>query len=87
MEEAVAQGVAQEALDDGGAQRLQVVAVFPQSVDIRHLAAVDPLHGEHALGGADPVDFRHPEPGIFGGVFRHLRKSGRFQAEIHFQRD
>jgi hypothetical protein len=49
--------------------------------------AVDPLQGQHVLGGAVPVDRRHAEIGIGLGVLRHLRQRGGFEAEVHLDGD
>ncbi len=58
VEEAVAQRVAQERLDEVGGDRLQVVAGGAQRLDVGQLDAVDPVHGEHVAAGALPVDRR-----------------------------
>ena len=49
--------------------------------------AVDPLHRQHVMGGAVPVDGRHAEIRIVARVLRHLGHGGGFQPQIHFHRD
>ena len=49
--------------------------------------AVDPLHRQHVVGGAVPVDGRHAEIRIVAGVLRHLGQGGRFQPQVHLHRD
>ena len=83
VEEAVAQRMAQEGLDQRGGDRLEVVAGRAQALDVGHLDAVDPLHGEHVAAGALPVDGRHAEAGIVARVLAELGKGGRLQPQVH----
>ena len=54
---------------------------------IRQRDAVDPLHGQHVVGGAVPVDGRHAKVRIAARVLRHLGQRGRLQPQIHLHRD
>ncbi len=62
VEEAVAQGVAQEGLDQRISQSIQIVAGGFQSLGVRHLDAVDPFHGHDIAPGALPIHLRYPKP-------------------------
>ena len=64
VEEAVADGVAQERLDHGAPERRPVEA---RRLDGRHVVqadAVDPRDGQHVAGGQLPFGLRHAEIGI-----------------------
>ena len=84
MEEAVAQRVAQERLDQVGGDRLQVVAGRLEGGDVVHLDAVDPLHGQDIASGALPVHGRHAKAGVAPGVLAELRKGCRLEPQVHF---
>ncbi len=83
MEEAVAQRMAQEGLDQRVGKRVEIVAGGAQAVDVGHLDAVDPLHGDHVAAGALPIDRRHAEAGILLGVFGDFGKGGGLEPQIH----
>ena len=83
VEEAVAQRVAQEGLDHGVRQVLEVEALGLERGAVVQRRAVDPFQGQHVLGGAVPVHRRHAEVGIGLGVLRHLRQRGGFEPQIH----
>ena len=84
MEEAVTQRMAQEGLDQRVGQRIKVVPGGQKPVDIRHLDAVDPFHGDDITSGPFPVHGRNAEPGIVLGILGNLRKGGGLQPQIHF---
>ena len=87
MEEAVAQRVAQKALDHLAAEIGQVDLRLLQPRVVVERDAVDPFHGQHVVGGAVPVDRRHAEIRIVARVLRHLGQRRRFQPQIHLHRD
>ena len=72
MEEAVADGVAEEALDHRIAERHEVEALLLEAVDRGDGRTVDPLGGEHVPRRALPVDLGHAEAGIVPRVLRHF---------------
>ena len=86
VEESVAQGVTQEALDYLAAEVGQIDLRLREAGVIVQRDAVDPLHRQHVVGGAIPVHRRHAEVGIVAGVLRHLGKRRRFEPQIHFHR-
>ncbi len=87
MEEAVAQRVAQETLDHLAAEVGQVDLRLRQARMVVQRDAVDPLHRQHVVGGAVPIDGRHAEIRIVTGVLRHLGQRGRLQPQVHLHRD
>ena len=87
MEEAVAQRVTQKALDHLAAEVGQIDLRLREPRVVVQRNSVDPLHRQHVMGGAVPVDRRHAEIRIVAGVFRHLGKRRRLQPQIHFHRD
>jgi hypothetical protein len=82
MEEAVADRVAEEALDDRVAQLHQVEPLRAKGVDVGNWRSIDPFGGEHVTRGALPVNLRHAETGIFPGVFRHFRNGCGLHAQV-----
>jgi len=87
MKEAVAQRVAQEALDHLASEVGQVdLRLFEPHMVVQR-DAVDPLHRQHVVGGAVPIDRWHAEIRIVARVLRHLRHRGRFQPQIHLDRN
>ena len=72
MEEAVAQRMAQKALDHLAPEIGQVDLRLRKPRMVVQRDAVDPLHRQHVVGGAVPVDGRHAEIRIVAGVLRHL---------------
>ncbi len=85
MEEAVAQGVGQEAPDDRVGQPLPV---DPGGVEARMVAqgqALDPFSDEDPLGRQLPVGLRHAEARIALRVLGHLGRRRAFQAQIHLE--
>ncbi len=86
VEEAVAQRVAQEALDHVAAKRRQVEALGRKRGVVVERRAVDPFEREHFARGAVPVDAGHAKVGVLAGVLGHFGQRGRFQPEIHFDR-
>ncbi len=75
MEEVVAQRMPQEGLDQRVGEHIEVMAGPPSALDIGHLDAVDPLHGDDVAAGALPIDFGDPEAGILLGVFRYFESA------------
>ena len=86
VEKAVAQRVAQEALNHIAAERRQVEAARFERGAVVERRAVDPFQRQHFARGAVPVDGRHAEVRIVLGVLGHLGSGGGFQPEIHFDR-
>ena len=84
MKEAVADGMAQEALDHRVAQLHEVEALGTQRLDIGNRRAIDPLGGQHFAPGAFPIDLRHAKPGVILGVLRHLGQGRCFHAQVQF---
>ena len=72
MEEAVAQRVAQKTLDHLAPEIGQVDLRLLEPRVVVQRDAVDPLHRQHVMGGAVPVDRRHAKIRIVAGVLRHL---------------
>ena len=92
VEEAVAHGVAQEGLQDGEAERLQVEAGGTQGGVVRDGDAVDPFERQHAPRGAPPVDAGHAEAagsrrGVAGDVVGHLGDGGGLEPHVHLDLD
>src|SRR6516164_6334338 len=87
VEKAVAQGMAQKALNDFAAELRQVKAPRSQSTVIVETDAINPLERQHFSRGAVPIDSRHAEIGVLARVFCHLGSGSRFQSEIHFNRN
>ncbi len=83
MEKAVAQRVPQEGLDEGISQLVQIVAGSLQPLNIRHLDAVDPFHGDDIAAGAFPIYLRNAESGVFFGIFGKFGKGGGLKPQIH----
>ena len=83
VEKAVAQGLAQEGLDDGAAKGDAVMAFGDDGIDIVQRGAVDPFHGENFTRGQIPIDGGDAEIRVVAGVFRHFGQSGGFETEIH----
>ena len=75
MEEAVAQRMAQEGLDQLRGDALEVVAGGAHGLDVRHLDAVDPLHRDDVAAGSLPVHPGHAETGIGWPCSRRVRKA------------
>ena len=85
VEEAVADGVAQETLEELARQFL---AVEPGRVERREVAdrdALDPAGGEHCLGGVVPADVRDDEALVLFGVLLELGNGGRFEPQVEFE--
>ena len=87
VEEAVAQRVAQERLDQGPAELGRVEAEFGEPRGIAERRPVDPFHRQRCAGRAVPIDLRRAEPGIVGKVFGELGSRRRFEPEVHLDRD
>ena len=84
MEEAVAQCVAQEGLDQQRADGRKIVASGGEALKIVHLDAVDPFHRQHIAARALPIDRGNAEARIVFGVVAQLRQSRRFEPQVHF---
>ena len=83
MEKAVAQRMPQEGLDQRVGEHVEIMAGCLQPLDIGHLDAVDPLHGDDVAAGALPIDFGDAEARILLGVFRYFGERCRLQPQIH----
>ena len=83
VEEAVAQGVAQERLDELAAERADVEALRRQPLGIAERRAVDPFHRQHFARGAVPVDRRRAKIGVVLEVLAIFGGRGGLQAKIH----
>ncbi len=87
VEEAVAQRMAQERLQQSAPEMFEVEARGHEARAVGQRRGADPFEGEHVLGGAVPVDRRDAEIRIVPGVVRHLGDRRGLEAEIHFDRD
>ena len=85
VEEAVAHGVLQERAHHREAERLAVEVGGGDAVVVRKGDAVDPFDGEHAAGGALPVDLGNAEVIVARRVLRHLGDGGGLEAQVHLQ--
>ena len=68
VKEAVAQGVAQEGLDQAAPQRRRIKSGAGEPVRIGQRQAVDPFHRQHFARRAVPVDLGDAKLGIVGDV-------------------
>ena len=84
MEEAVAQRVAQERLDERVGQLFKIVAGGAQARHVRHLDAVDPFHGDDIAARTLPIDCRNAEAGIVLGVLANLGEGRSLKPKVHF---
>ena len=87
MEEAIAERMAEERLDQAAGERRQVVAGCAERGEIGKLDAVDPFEREHVARRQLPLDLRHAEPLVRRRRLRHLRQGRRFQTEVHLDGD
>ncbi|MND62325.1 hypothetical protein D3C80_536070 [compost metagenome] len=76
VEEAIAQRMPQEGLDQRIGELVQVVAGGLQALDIRHLDTVNPFHGDDIATGALPIHLRNTETRIVLGIFGKFGKGG-----------
>ena len=83
MEEAVAQRVAQEGLDEVSSDGLEVVPGRSKRGDVVHLDAVDPFQRQHITACALPVDGGYAKARIVFRILAEFGKSRSFQAQIH----
>lgn len=83
MEKAIAQRVAQERLDKRVCKAVEIMSGSAQRIDIGHLDAIDPLHGDDVATGALPIDFRDAEAFVACGVLCNFRQCRGFQPEVH----
>ena len=72
MEEAVAEHLVEEGLGALLHDLVRIVAGRQQRLAVADRDAVDPLQGQHALGGAVPVDGRRAIARIVGEVLAQL---------------
>ena len=68
VEEAVAHGVAQEGLQHLAADRLEIIALGRDALDVRQRNAVDPFERQHLASRAVPVDAGHANLRIVGDI-------------------
>ena len=87
MEEAVANGVLQEGLDDVAAKRDRVMAGGAQRLDIGEADAVDPFVDQDLAGGELPIRHRHAEIRILSGILGEFGERRRLKAQIHLHGD
>ena len=87
VKEAVAQRVAQEGLDHGAREALEVEALGLKPRAVGQRRGVDPFERQHVARGAVPVHRGHAEVRIVAGVLRHLRERGGLEPQIHLERD
>ena len=87
VEEAVAQRLAQERLDQHAPEPHRVVAGAHERVAVRDRNAVDPFGRQHPPRGALPVHRRHAKIRVAAGVLGELHQCGGLEPQIHFDRD
>ena len=85
VEEAVAQGMAEECLDHGAGQPLEIEALGRQPRVVPKRDAFNPFERKHVACGSVPIDGGHAEIRIIPGIFGHLRKRCRLEPQIHFE--
>ena len=83
MEEAVAQGMPQKALDHRAGEAPEIESLCFECGAIGERRRFDPFEREHVASGAVPVNRGHAEIRVVPGVLRHLRERGRLEAQIH----
>ncbi len=83
MEEAVAQRMAQEGLDQRFGKLAKVETRCFKRGNIRHLDTVDPFERQHVTTGALPIHLRNAETFIALDVFGDFGKRCRFKTQIH----
>ena len=86
MEEAVADRMLQEGLDDIAGETGKIVAGRSQALDIGEAHALDPFVDQHLARRELPVRLRHAEIGIVPGVLGEFGQGGRLQPQIHLHR-
>ncbi len=87
VEEAVAQRMAQEGLDQRAGEVREVEALGLQPGAVGERRRLDPFQREHIARGAVPVHDRHAEIRIVPGILRHFRERRRFEPQIHLDGD
>ena len=83
VEEAVANRMSQEGLDDDASKLRQIEPRAGERRQIRQVQSVDPFDREDVLGGAIPVYGGHPEVCVITRVFRVLGGSRGLEPEVH----
>ena len=83
VKQAVAQGVAQERLDQAAPELRRIETCACQPVRIGQGQAVDPFEGQHFARRAVPIDCRHAKIGIVADIFGEFGSRRRLQAKIH----
>ena len=86
VEEAVAERVAEERLDEARGEQLPVMAGGGDRVEIGELDPVDPFERQDVPGGEIPFDLRNAKAAVAGGGLGHFRQGRGFQAEVHLDR-
>ena len=87
VEKAVAQRMAQKALDHLAAEIGQVDLRLFQPGMVAERNAVDPFHGQDVVRGAVPVHRRDAKIRIVPGVLGHFGHRRGFQPQVHLHRD
>ena len=82
VEEALGNGLGEEAVDQHACQGRPVDIERGQRGPVRHLHAVDPVDHQHAPGGALPIDAGHDVIGLAGQDLAQFRRIGGFAAQI-----
>ena len=87
VKKTVAQRMAQESLDHGASEMLEIEVLGLEPRTIRERRGLDPFEREDVARGALPVHLRDPEIRVVAGILRHLREGGGFEPQIHLERD
>ena len=87
VEEAVAERVGQEGLDDALGEPHQVGAAGLQRRQVAHVDAARPFQGQHPAAGGGPDHRGHPEARVAGGVGGELGGGGGLHPEVELALD
>ena len=83
VKEAVAQGMAQERLNERPPERRRIETQLGEAPRIAERRAVDPLHRQRFARRAIPVDLGRAKAGIVREVLGKLRGRRRFKPQVH----
>ena len=84
MEKAIADRVAQKALDHGIAKLDEIEPLRAKRIHISDWRSVNPLGGQHVPAGPLPIDLWHAKVRVIPGVLRHLGKGCGLHAQVEF---
>ena len=87
MEEAVADRMGEEGLDDLAAEAFEIMAGGTQRLDVGEPDTVDPFIDQDLARGQPPVRHRHAEIGVLPGVLGEFGEGRGLEPQIHFHRD